>query len=237
MSPPVYGLIRSTLAESMTATQTEPNPVTRPTGCGSASLAVSFFMPGSIRATTSAQAPPVDQRPLSSAMREAQGAYGSFTVPFTLFVEGSTRTILFAFGTATQSAPGDATRLMCCEQQASLGPTRIVATTRFVAGSIRETLGPPALATHTAPGETEIPAGCGPTPMVAVTLFVAGSKRETAFPAGCESQTAPSPATAASGGETLIRATTALRLGSIRMSDDSAVLIAQTAPSPTVRGP
>ena len=84
------------------------------------------------------------------------------------------RTSLFPYGTATQTARGDAITLMCSAQQARFGPTRMVATTRFVAGSIRETLGPPAFATQTAPGETAIPSGLGPTSMVAVTLFVRG---------------------------------------------------------------
>src|SRR5579859_5508553 len=96
-----------------------------------------------------------------------------------LFVVGSMPTISFAFGTATQTLPPLAVRLICSAQQARFGPTRIVATTRFVAGSMRETLGPPALATQTALGEMAIPAGCGPTWMLAVTLFVAGSMRET----------------------------------------------------------
>ena len=61
--------------------------------------------------------------------------------------------------------------------------------------------------------------------------------RETVSLAGRESQTPPSPAAAASTGNTLIRATTAFRFGSIRISVDSIPLIAQTAPSPTVSAP
>ena len=72
-------------------------------------------------------------------------------------------------------------RLKCSEQQASFGPTGIVATTRFVNGSMRETLGPPAFTTHTAPGDTATPTGCEPTWIVARTLFVAGSMREILF--------------------------------------------------------
>jgi hypothetical protein len=108
---------------------------------------------------------------------------------------------------------------------------------RFVAGSIRERLGPPAFATQTAPGETAMPSGCGPTRMVAVTLFTAGSTRETVSSEGFESHTAPSPAATASGVWTLIFATMAFRAGSIRMSVDRALLMAQTAPSPTANGP
>src|SRR5437899_3940521 len=99
---------------------------------------------------------------------------------------------------------------MCSEQQSCFGPTRIVATTWFVAGAMRETLGPPALATQTAPGEMAIPSGCGPTPMLFVTLFVAGSTRETESLEGWESQTAPSPAAAAASAATVIRAASAV---------------------------
>src|SRR3954451_12843707 len=104
------------------------------------------------------------------------------------------RTNLFPYGTATQTARRDAITLACSAQQARFGPTRMVATTRLVAGSIRETLGPPAFATHTASGSTAIPSGLEPTWMVAVTLFVAGSIRVTVSSDGLESQTAPSPA-------------------------------------------
>ena len=68
---------------------------------------------------------------------------------------------------------------MCEDPEARIGPTLIVFTTRFVAVSMRVTLGSPAFATHTAPGETAIPSGCGPTRIVALTLLVRGSIRET----------------------------------------------------------
>src|SRR5438552_18929484 len=100
---------------------------------------------------------------------------------------------------------------MCSAQQARGGPTRIVVTTRFVAGSILETLGPPAFATQTASGATAMPDGCGPTWIVAVTLFVTGSIRETVSSDGQESQTAPSQAPAASGPGPLHRPAPAFR--------------------------
>src|SRR5215470_9967651 len=102
--------------------------------------------------------------------------------------------MLFAYGRATQTAWGDANRYVCSAQQSRFGPSRIVATTRFVAGSIRDTLGSPAFATQTAPGVTAMPSGCGPTAMVAVTLFVSGSIREIVSSDGVESHTAPLPA-------------------------------------------
>src|SRR4051794_34539799 len=145
--------------------------------------------------------------------------------------------MLFPFGRVTQTARDDATTLVCSAQHARLGPRRIVATTRFVAGSIRERLGPPAFTTQTAPGETATPSGRGATRIVAVTVFVAGSSRETVFWNGSVSQTAPSPAARESGRGTGILATTAFRAGSIRMSAECDALTAQTAPSPTASAP
>ena len=198
---------------------------------------MSLFVRESTRATTSPHEAPVDQTPVLSAARIPHGGYAILVVATTLFVAGSTCTMLFPFASATQTARGEAITLVCSAQQAPFGPTRIVATTRFVAGSIRETLGPPAFATQTAPGETAMPSGFGPTGMVAVTVFVAGSTRVTMFKDGLESQTAPSPAAAASGVPTLILATMTFLAGSIRMSVALASLIAQTAPSPTANGP
>ena len=109
------------------------------------------------------------------------GTEGMVILATTFMVVGSTRTNWFAFGTAAQTAPDTAARLMCSAQQADLGPTRIVAVTRFVAGSIREMLGPPASATQIAPGVRAIPLGCGPTWIFAMTLSVAGSMRTTVF--------------------------------------------------------
>src|SRR6266550_1524494 len=234
---PVRGSMRSMLAEPRTATHTEPYARATPTGWGSANSAVTLFARGSILATESLQPPPADQTPLSPAATKPHGPYASLMLVATLLVPGSTRTILLPLGTATQSASRPAIRLMCSEQQKSFGPKRIVATTRLVAGSIRVTLGPPASAIQTAPGETATPDGCGPTWIVALTLLAVGSMRETASSDGCVSQTAPSPAAAASPGETLMRATTAFCLGSIFMSVDSVSLIAQTAPSPTAKAP
>src|SRR6266849_10823195 len=100
----------------------------------------------------------------------------------------------------------------------------MVATTRFVEGSMCETLGPPPLATQTAPGETAIANGRDPTLTVALTVFVAGSIRETLLSSACVTQTAPSPAAASPhpGGcaghslpnLSLTLATTAFRCGS-----------------------
>ena len=165
----------------------------------------------------------------------------------TAFLSGSTRTMDLRFGTPTQTEPPPVVSCMKSEQHARAGPTRIVATTRFVAGSIRETLGPPLFATQTAPGETEIPSGCGPTGIVAVTLFVCGSTRETVLSEGCETHTAPLPAAASlqacgNAGHCLLgliptRAITAFRAGSMRRSVESLSLIAQTALSPTASPP
>ena len=48
-------------------------------------------------------------------------------------------------------------------------PTRMVATTLFVAGSIRETVPSPELATHTDPAPTATCSGTAPTVIVATT--------------------------------------------------------------------
>ncbi len=112
------------------------------------------------------------------------------------------------------------------------GATLIVAMTLLVAGSMRDTLGPPAFATQTALGDTAIPCGCGPTGITAVTVFVCGSMRATVLSGTREIQTAPSPAAASpqlagNGGHELlglsvIWAATALVAGSIRDSVDAA---------------
>src|SRR5712692_2235571 len=79
---------------------------------------------------------------------------------------------------------------------ADAGAILIVATTRFVAGSIRETLGAPLFTTHTAPGETAIASGCAPTLIRVLAVFECGSTRTTTLSPGKLTHTAPSPAAA-----------------------------------------
>src|SRR5581483_8958405 len=225
------------LPDSSDATQTESKARTIPTAWGSASSALTRFAVGSIRATTWVQSAPADQTASSVTATKPQGMKLSLMVAVTLFVRGLTRTMLLPEGRATQTASPLAVTPMCGEQQALSGPTRIVATIRLVAGSIRVTLGPRASAIQTAPGETATPEGCPGTWIVALTLFVVGSIRETVSSRGWEIQTAPPPAAASSPGETLILAMIAFRRGSIRISVDVVSLSAQTAPSPAVNGP
>ena len=97
--------------------------------------------------------------------------------------------------------------------------------------------GPPPSATQTAPGQTAIPDGCGPTRMLAISLFVAGSTRSPCPSTGRRARRHRRLRLPSGGERTLIRATTAFLAGSIRMSVDSASLIAQTAPSPTANAP
>src|SRR6266516_553613 len=164
----------------------------------------------------------------------------------TLFVVGSIRITASGFVMVTQTRPPPAATAM--RSVAALdGPRRMVDTTWFVDGSMREMLGPPPLATHTALCDTAIPNGRDPTLIVAVTVFVAGSMRETVSSSTCVTQTPPSPAAAsphpgASAGHTLFSlslmlATTAFRPGSIRVSTGPVSLTAQTAPSPTAKAP
>ena len=84
---------------------------------------------------------------------------------------------MFACGTTVQTAPPAAITPMWSAQQALVGPSGIVATTLFVAGSMRLTLGMsgvarPSLATHTARGVTAIPNGFLPTWIVLLTRYV-----------------------------------------------------------------
>ena len=58
-----------------------------------------------------------------------------------------------------------------------VGPTVIVATTLFVAGSMRRTLPSCVSATHTAASVARTPFGARPTGIVATTLRLVGSTR------------------------------------------------------------
>src|SRR5690242_719392 len=157
------------------------------------------------------------------------------------------RTTLSALGRLTQIAPAPAATAMWSEQHACAGPIRTVATTVFVAGSIRETLGPPLFTTQTAPGVVAIPSGCRPTGIVAATELSRGSIRKTASSNRRAIQSAPLPAAASPQlpGKSAqrffdamgARATTVFVPGSIRIKIGTASLVAQTAPSPTARAP
>ncbi len=228
------------LAERSDATHREPWSSASPIGCGSPStVVVSLLVRASTRASASAQPPPADQTAVASDTRNAQGEYGTFTVPVTAFVAGSTRTSALLLGTATQTASSRAVIDMCSAQQAARGPTRIVATTRFVAGSMRDTPGPPMSATQTASRDTASPAGCRPAAMVAVTVFVDGSMRDTrSLPTVWETQTAPAPAATASPGPmSSTRASIVFVCGSIRKSVDVVSFTTQRAPSPAASAP
>ena len=72
----------------------------------------------------------------------------------------------------------------CCSRRSSRR-------TRRVAGSIRETVPSPLLATQTAPSPTAIAPGSGRRCIVSVTASVAGSMRETVPPWRLATQTAP----------------------------------------------
>jgi len=72
-------------------------------------------------------------------------------------------------------------------------PTLIVVTTRFVLGSIRETVPSALFATQTVPAPTATLAGISPTPIVLMTRPLTGSRRKTELSAPFVSQTAPAP--------------------------------------------
>src|SRR5689334_6525588 len=157
------------------------------------------------------------------------------------------RTMLSVLGRLTQTAPAPAVTAMWSGQHACADPIRTVATTSFVAGSIRDTLGPPLFATQTAPGVVAIPSGWGPTGIVAASALVLGSMRNTLSSDTRAIQRAPFPAAASPqlpgrSAHTFfdtrrMRATTVFVAGSIRIRIGTASLVAQTAPAPTARAP
>src|SRR5690242_5919881 len=108
-------------------------------------------------------------------------------------------------------------------------------------------LGPPLIATQIAPGVAAMPSGWDPTGTVATTALVAGSMRRTTLSETRAIQTAPFPAAASPqlpgrSGQGLfsgsfVRAVTAFRIGSIRVSMETASLVDHTAPSPTAKPP
>ena len=191
-----------------------------------------------------AQCAPETQTPRLSAAICPQGPSETAMRAVTVFVAGSIRTTVLRLGTVAQIAPAPATR-NARSPAACAGASRIVATTRFVVGSMRDTLGPKALTTQTEPAAIAAATGYGPTGMVAATLSPERSMRDTALSDARGIQTAPaptagSPQTYSGHGlrdSTLILAAARLPTGLIRVSVETASLIDQTAPSPTARPP
>jgi hypothetical protein len=93
--------------------------------------------------------------------------------------------------TVTQTRPADTVRL------SGESPTAMVATTRSLRGSMRDTVPSRLLATQTAPAPTAIPVGPAPTGMVVMPAPVAGSMRVTVPSAVLATQTAPAPTASA----------------------------------------
>src|ERR1700743_322487 len=94
----------------------------------------------------------------------------------------------------------------------------MVATTRLVLGSTRETVPSPWFRVQTEPRPTARKRGFGPTLMVVVTRLVLGSTRVKVLPAVLVTQTAPSPYSAAKEpGGTAMSATALLVAGSMRV--------------------
>src|SRR5439155_2071516 len=202
---PVRGLTRSIAFASRSATHSEPKPTASPIGAlKPVTILLTLFFRGSIRVTTpkpddAPQWAPAAQIALSVEAIKPHGwpdrSHDNLTVAETAFVVGSTRITASSLVMVTQTPPSPA--LTAMRSVAVLaGPSRMVATTWFVAGSMREMLGPPLFATHTAPSDTAIPNGRDPTLIVAVTAFVLWSMRETVWSSRCVTQTAPLPAAA-----------------------------------------
>ena len=145
----------------------------------------------SICVTPLAQLAPDAQTAPAAAASGPQGSSEIRIVAVIAFVAASIRRILFE--KLAHTAPPPAVKASRSEP-ARAGPSRTVATTLLVAGSMRETVGPPAFATQTAPGVTAIATGYLPTGMVAVTPLVDGSMRKTVLSPALGTQTAPLPA-------------------------------------------
>ncbi len=142
-------------------------------------------------------------------------------------------------GQRPRAVPPVAVRLICSAQHARFGPTRIVATTRFVAGSMRETLGPPAFGDPDGAGRDGDSARLR-TDMDARRHFVRGrvDARDRVVRTDRRARLRRRRRPSLRVEETLIRATIGiLAPGRSGISVASAALIAHTAPSPTVRAP
>ena len=100
---------------------------------------------------------------------------GILIVAWTVLVIGSIRTIDAEFGTLAQMLPNPLPSQFGPELP--FGPTVIVATILFVAGSIRKTLPSWVSATHTAEPVASTPFGARPAGIVATTLRLVGSTR------------------------------------------------------------
>ena len=87
----------------------------------------------------------------------------------------------------TQTAPPPTARAV------GVTPTVTVCTTRFVSGSMRETVPSSEFATQTAPGPTAMPLGSRPTSIRCTTTPVSGSTRETVPSSPFVTHTEPSP--------------------------------------------
>src|SRR5690349_316183 len=110
----------------------------------------------------------------------------------------------------------------------------MLATTRLVAGSTRETEPSPWLRVQTAPSPTARKRGAGPTAIRAATVRLLGSMRHRRFASGQVTQMAPAPAAAAATpGAVFTAATILLLAGSICTTVPSALAGIHTPLSPT----
>ena len=114
-------------------------------------------------------------------------------------------------------------------------PTSIVFATRFVRGSIRETVPDRLFATHTAPAPTAMPEGRCPTGILASTARVEGSIRVTVPSRLLATQIASRLAAMAAGPSPsgIVSVTAPSPAATIRRSVLSLLSVTQTAPAPT----
>ncbi len=135
-----------------------------------------MFVAGSMRVIACGPSHVVFQTATAVTANPPHGmAAGMGIVAWIAFVIASIRTTANAFGMSTQMLPSPLASQFGPELPA--GPTTMVATTLFVAGSMRSTLPSWVSATHTAVAVARTPFGARPAGITATTLEVAGSMR------------------------------------------------------------
>ena len=152
--------------------------------------------------TPSVIADPARLPPRSSSGSSAVASVSLYADPSSLWQSESTPILIAFVGVGpgwlevvTQTPPAP---VAICP---GVDLTRIVATTVFVLGSIREIVSSNEFATQTAPSPAAMPSIPRPTRIVLVTRFVVGSMRETVSSSMAVTHTAPSPAAICPGHE------------------------------------
>src|SRR6476646_3974030 len=133
------------------------------------------FVAGSMRVIPCGPSQLIFQTAVGVTARPPHGVatVGIGIVAWIAFVTASIRTTVRLFGMSTQMLPSPLASQFGPEEP--VGPTVIVATILFVAGSMRNTFPSWTSATQTADAVARTPFGARPTFIVATTSEVAGS--------------------------------------------------------------